>query len=61
MRKLVHGIIDFRERPLPKYAERFKKLARAAVGACYHGVSRDDSWIELQPEGSQWVGASYGH
>jgi carbonic anhydrase len=27
MRKLVHGIVDFRERLLPKYAERFKKLA----------------------------------
>jgi len=27
MRKLLHGIIDFRERLLPKYAERFRKLA----------------------------------
>ena len=29
MRKLVQGIVDFRERMLPQYAMRFRDLARA--------------------------------
>jgi carbonic anhydrase len=31
MRKLIHGIVDFRERLLPKYAERFKSLAHGQL------------------------------
>ena len=27
MRKLIEGIVDFRERMLPKYAQRFEELA----------------------------------
>lgn len=28
MRKLLRGIVDFRERLLPQYAERFHELAK---------------------------------
>src|SRR5579884_3990408 len=28
MRKLIKGIVDFRERHLPEYAERFRELAQ---------------------------------
>ena len=29
MRKLIKGIVDFRERLLPQYAQRFRDLAQA--------------------------------